>query len=159
MNNNWIRLAIAAGELDRAGLIFEADILTSVIERHVCAQMNGPANFYPNTALQQGVLYSEGESEFEDRDDSRNKEPRYQGGGDGVITPGAIPDMDARDSNGNLEPHAPTEMNAGGGDPGVQVVGDPMSPSQMGGTDQFTWENTRGKNENPADSYKKLLPH
>lgn len=164
MQNIWIKLAQIASQLDRAGLWRAADAVTrsiekQVITRQIKAQLNGPSNFYPNPSLQQGIPFSEGESEFEDRDDSRNNDARYQSGGDGLISPGSAPDQSDTDANGNPEPHSPMEMNSDGGDPGEQIMSDSMSPSQMGGTEEFTWENTRGKNDNPADRYKNILPH
>jgi hypothetical protein len=105
------------------------------------------------------IPYSEMEDEFNDADESRNNSPRYQDHNDAPLDPSVMSGEPTRGPSGEIEAEGPTQMNGGGGDPGLIVTGDPFSPSMAGNTDANTWDSTHTKNDNPADGYKKLLTH
>ena len=158
LKNAIIRLAHIAEELDNEGRAVEAAALTAIAVR--ISQLNPYIDNERVPPSQRMWPYKDEEGEFQELDDQRNKDPRYMtpeyqtmaGGESGPKDEGANennPDgLSIFDMGGTQKPIVTGP---------ARVENEEMNPSTSP-LEQFTWQNTRGEWDNPADSYKKLTP-
>lgn len=155
-----IRLAQIAEELDDQGHSVDSAELTEVAMR--VSQFN-PNIFIDNERTppsQRMWKYRDQEDDFEKLDDERNKDPRYMTPEYQTMPGGESGPKDENASETN--PGGLSIFDMGGRDKPIvtgpaRVENEEMNPS-TNNLKEFTWENTRGKWDNPDESFKKYLP-
>jgi hypothetical protein len=158
LRNAIIRLAHIAEELDSEGHAVEAAALTGAALR--AAQFNPYVDNERVPPSQRMWPYRDEENDFQELDDQRNKDPRY-------MTPEyrAMPGGESgpEDEGANQDnPDGLSIFDMGGRDQPIvtgpaRVENEEMSPATSP-LDQFTWQNTRGQWDNPAENWKRLVP-